>query len=782
MSALSDSDLNALIHKAPPTRHGDLWVTLRDAFCDCQIALRQREGSSVLPAEMLARLIHALYRYGCATTHPSVHYLFPFEAEVHGIAPLEFLLENQQHFKLRTPATFMGCMADILADDPSKEWSGFVQQNRADVSQIGMVCGYGISSKVLEIEDSVGIAIPLANPSKEAGVGLEGLLRGISCQRVDDTPVSRARAQQCYEEELARQRESDSETRQLIIDDIEKQLDDIESWDETLPRPHYTGKEWHIGEHSDSVFMSLPIFLEEEDKPQVEWGNLVTLIFDSGSKEEVADVPEDLRTFQCQRTKRDGIPDVVVHDKTTGDNYIYITLNHRHGAAFLIAQELYRIAGFKTMDVTRIRRDDKSKCHLLISLPMQDTSGKQGGESFCYKHETVMARMRDGARYGAAVVFDALLKNDDVANSRMAIISQPDHKNIMRTYVYRSEFHCLGYSRKTIQQKAVESGVPLGSNVVNDLNTLLKEECFKSARHHNQIRLGMERLGNLQDETFHEVVARYWPGSQSDAQVVAEQLLQRKAALLSMSEFAPSPDRLEKPLAPVFHEKRHVAAVRALCESHGEMELPNIVAGGKPLETRGRLRTLLCHTGDAQERGGYITLHRIGDVWFVVDDLKGDGEGGISLDEYVSQKGLKFLVDGAFPAGIATLENMLKCGFLRTTPELMLWELEAAEKRREWHPDFEQAVIKSWQSACGYTSENTSDDESSDAFIECVSHFSDGRSPTDRVKELEPEFAPELPVGLYNIPHGARIAPVSSLFVEVVQNGKRVKIPPASLT
>ena len=794
VSALSDSDLDTLTQKASPLMHSGLWEEVRDAFCECQIALRQRGDRNVLPGQMLARLVYALYCYGRVTGHSGLQLLFPFEDEV-ADDPIQFLRDNQQQFKLCSPAVFMGCLADILTDDPKEEWGGFAQQKSADISQVGMVRGYGISTKTLKDENSVGIAVPLDDPPQGAGTSLESLLRVVSCQRVSDQPVSQSAARHCYEKEQIKQQmkqqATESAVRRIIIDDIEKQLDGIDQWDEELPRPHYVGKEWHIGAHSDSVLMSMPIFLEEKDKPQVKWESLETLLSDTGSGEEIADVPEYLRTFQCQRTKREGIPDVVVHDKTTGKNYIHVAVSPQHGAAFLIAQELYRIAGFKTMGVTRVDRGD-GKCHLLISLPMEDKSGKKGGRAFCYEHGKVMASMRDGAYYGAAVVFDALLKNDDIANSRMAIVSQPTVKGVMKPYVYRTEFHCLGFSRSTKRQKAVMHGVPLEGSVVDDLNTLLKKECFKNARKSGQVQLGLERLATLRDETFHQVVAHYWPGSQGDAQVVAEQILARKNTLLTMKGVVLSRERQQKPLAPVFHNKRHVSAVRALCESHGEVALPNIFAGDELLETKGRLRTLLCHVGDAREYGSYITLHRIGSVWFVVDDIGSDGEGGISLDEFVSKEGLGHLKDEDNPAGMVTLENMLKCGFLRTTPELMLWELEAAEKRREWQPDFEREVIQSWQVACGHSPDSGSDQESSDdGFMECVSHFSPPQSHCERDAALEPELStlpplvslpPKPQPGPYSIPIGARTIPVTDLFVEVVRGGKRVKVPPAELT
>lgn len=647
MSVISDKDLNTLRQKQPPPEHSNLWCELRDALCDCQMALRNREKKNALPLAVTGRLMLALYRYGKMAGNKDIQALFSSNVTVSSsIQPENFITENLDCFQLQSPLAFICCLASVLTDDPQTEW-GY------DTLDAG------------ESDDSefVGIQVPLDKPLK------------------------------------------------------------------------------------DAVFTHMPIFLSEQDKSAIKIVNRCTVPLAPGAE-----------------------PVEVVFD-ADGRRYQELVLGAEHAAAFQIAQEFYRIAEFKTADVVCHGIDADGYRHLLVSLPQ----AHELKVSFCYDKATVRARMAEGARHRAAIVFDAWLKNDAVQEGLLSTVNLPSPQmGVLRHYAYRLGFNCMGF-RNVVGQVERRKRERYEVQPLSDFFILACLPAFAGLKT-EELMWGMERLSKLRDETICEIVARYWSGSGDSAMEIANLLIERKNNLINMAGISLEEDNVIEPLPPVFHDKRHAAAVKAVCGSHGQIHFPNLFLNGEPVKASGALRTLLCHKGDAREDGTYITLHRINDAWCIVDDMNNEREGAISIDEYLYPKQLEHLVDDDNPAGTQTLENLLMCGFLRITPELVMWELDSGTKRSEWTPEFENAVLRNWQKTCNQMDEEGQASDSDADYVDCEETIS--------VESVEPsEGNPELPSSVASVIPKVipTVIPARPSHVMVIQDGEWVAVPPKKM-
>ena len=693
ISAISDKDLDTLRQKSPPAEHSTAWSNIRNALCACQMALRNRQEEQALPLSFTGRLMLALYRYGQATKDSEILDLFPqgLKCTQH-TKPADFITKNLEKFTLQSPTHFMCCLARILTDNPQKEWGGFVQQKNVHTSVVEVIHDYEIVHKLVKNEDSVGIEIPLDQLSKSSGSDIESLLAEANIEKVDNKAVDWTVAKACYEDACTHLKDvvGLKEHRAIQLAIAQKLRAGEKSWDSGKLRPHYTGTEWHLSDKdADAVLMRMPVFLTDQDKS----------------------VPkrQDLREEVILLEGTQWI--TVLYDDINEKRYQEFILPAAQAAAFQIAQELYRIAGFKVAGVSCTGIDNDGCRHLLVTLP----ETHQGGGTFCYDPIQVLRKMQEGARYNAAIVFDAWLKNDAVHTFKLATVPICDAASgeLEVEHVYRLEFNCMGFGEHF--GKGTGGGEELyGADARPDLE-ILKESPYFEGLKDSEIALGLEQLFKLRDETIFEVVAHYWPESDDHGTTIADQLLERKRSLLNkkqdmLESWTASQEHLAKPLTPVFHGKRHYAAIKAVCDSPNPVKIPNIFLNDKPQEVKGSLRTLLCHKGDTHDNGTYITLHRIESTWFIVDDTNKDGLGAISIDEYLVSKGLSHLIKPTFPTGTDMLKNLLQCGFLRITPELMMWELNTTQKRKEWCSNFENVVIRNWQSACDQ--ENSPETES----------------------------------------------------------------------
>lgn len=803
ISAISDKDLDTLRQKAPPAEHRTVWKNLRDALCECQMALRNRREEQALPLSLMGNFMLALYRYGQATKDPEVKGLFPQELKCTSrMKPADFITKNLKNFTLQSPTHFMCCLARILTDNPQKEWGGFVQQKNVHTTVVDTINGYRIVNKLVEDEDSVGIEIPLDKLPKNSDVDIESLLAETNFKEAPNKAVDWRVAKACYEDARENLKDIvDLKEPNAILLKIGQRLAMRESnWDSIQLRAHYMGTEWHLSDNdADAVLMRMPVFLTAQDKP----------------------VP-DRRDLREEVIYLGGTQQVTVLYDDNGKRYQEIVLPATHAAAFQIAQELYRIAGFKTPGVTCIGVDEDGCRHLLVTLP---ETHKYGG-TFCYDPIQILDRIQKGVCYKAAIVFDAWLKNDAVHTFKLASVKIPDMENGEPDieHVYRLEFNCMGFGKPFGKAKKGKTEL-YGENALPDFEILKNSPCFEGLED-SEIAVGLEQLTRLRDETIFEVVAYYWPESEGHGTIIADQLLERKWSLLNKKQkmlerasWTASQEYLTTPLTPVFHDKRHHAAVKAVCSRPDSMKIPNIFLNDRPQEVKGSLRTLLCHRGDTRNDGTYITFHRIENTWFVVDDTNRDGLGAISIDQYLSSKGLSHMITPASPAGMDTLTNLLRCGFLRITPELMIWELDTTQKRKEWCSSFENVVIRNWQTACDeenrpeteseVESGSGSDASSDSEYWDCVSEQEvdsddeNAASESDTVEQIPPSplesvvYEGDSAIEESDEETDSMIASVSetrlagtnesaqseeSSYIRVIKNGVLVLVPPKDMS
>ncbi len=686
------------------------WLRLKDAFCDYQQRIRQAGNTIDLPEEVLVELIEAASVFGHLAGNSSVIDLFiPMCTE--GLKPTAkgFLMANIKMLQQQDPEELMLEFINALSLYPNGEcqWNSCLPEKNTSSTVVDHIGNHTILHNVTgQGAGGYCIEVPLSQDDGEddGAKTMHELLtyRVLSSQDRDGRSVSQEDATAAY-----LKAQGASPLDRDLTQSISLALGKISSWDEQEKRDLYHRVSWQLPDRNDAFLMRLQVF-DNVFAPQASSSDDQYLGLNEGMEGmEVVDF-RDLVTPST-------IPEKMhVKGASSGGKVVEVAVKRPNGIlyrdslftdkkqadAYRLTHAFYDIYGFPVADLLPVTNSPGTKTHLLTPF----MPGMKGGV-YTEDSSKIVRAMENGAKYGAAVVFDAWLGNVGVANSRLAM-EKEDGVN----YVYRTEFHGLGYDREG-------KAALFGDSAVVDLNALLEEPGFrvlKEAPMENRLQTGMNKLRSITDEQIMSIVAAILPDTteedkETQAQIITKLIARRESLLAMSASITPSTSHADK-LTPGARQgipgKRHHEAVGAFCETQGQMVLPHVMKGDDMVLYKANAKSVICHIGTSKNSGHYISLNRIGDDWFVMDDMLTDFDeyrvGGVSLSDYLELKKREHLIDEGNRNGFQTLRQMLEDSSLQMTPYTILWEREQEDqqKRPEWRASVEEEKLDAWRHAC----------------------------------------------------------------------------------